>query len=188
MEKILVKSLHSLILSLFIVHTYLLPLNHRIRMSVRDKSKNATGGQNDTFYLWPSLSTWGGGGHGVQGQIFDILTPASYESLPASSGHTDSHTLDTYIWLVAGGGGALILDRCRAFDLFASIDAYPWKMSSYIHIVILKIVILFCFVYAGKRTPSFPCGSGSLQKILRCRDFCRSSGLFQNRLVSFLQY
>ncbi len=47
------------------------------------------------------------------------------------------------------------------------------------------ICLNFCFVYAGKRTPSFPCWSGSLQKILRCGDFCRSAGLFQNRLVSF---
>ncbi len=60
-----------------------------------------------------------GGAHGVQGQIGDILTPASYESLSAPSGHTDSHTLDTYIW-----GGALVLDRCRAFDLFANVDAH----------------------------------------------------------------
>jgi hypothetical protein len=54
----------------------------------------------------------------VQGQICDILTQASYESLPAPSGHTDSHTLNL------GGGGALILDRCRAFNLFASVNAH----------------------------------------------------------------
>ncbi len=54
----------------------------------------------------------------------------SYELLPAPSGHTDSHTLDTYG--TSGGGGegggglALILDRCRAFDLFASVDAHLW--------------------------------------------------------------
>jgi hypothetical protein len=29
--------------------------------------------------------------------------------------------LDTYIWVA---GGPLILDRCRAFDLFASVDAH----------------------------------------------------------------
>jgi hypothetical protein len=34
------------------------------------------------------------GGEGVGGQ-----------SLPAPSDHTDSHTLDTYIWGGAGGGG-----------------------------------------------------------------------------------
>jgi hypothetical protein len=43
----------------------------------------------------------GEGVHGGQGQICHILTPASYELLPAPSGRTDSHTLDTYIW---GGG------------------------------------------------------------------------------------
>ncbi len=61
----------------------------------------------------------------MQGQIYDILTQASCESLPAPSGHTYSHTLHTYIW---GGGGerALILDRCRAFDLFVSVDAHLW--------------------------------------------------------------
>ncbi len=67
----------------------------------------------------------GGEGHVVQGQICDNLTPDSYESLPAPSGHTDSHTLDSYIWARGlGDGGALILHRCRAFDLFASVDAH----------------------------------------------------------------
>ncbi len=56
---------------------------------------------------------------GVQGQICDILTQASYESLPAPG--IQIPTLDTYIW------GALILDRCRAFDLFASVDAHLWR-------------------------------------------------------------
>jgi hypothetical protein len=77
------------------------------------------GGQTDDFR--PMTFTLGGGGHGVQGQICDILTQASYESLPV--GHTDSHTLDTYIW-GRGRGWALILDQCRAFDLFASVDAH----------------------------------------------------------------
>jgi hypothetical protein len=58
---------------------------------------------------------------GCMDKYVTFLTPASYESLPAPSGHTDSHTLDTYI---SGGGGALILDRCRAFDLFESVDAH----------------------------------------------------------------
>jgi hypothetical protein len=35
--------------------------------------------------------------------------------------------LDTYIW--GGGGGALIIDRCRAFDLFANVDAHLWCKS-----------------------------------------------------------
>jgi hypothetical protein len=75
-----------------------------------------------TLDLYP----WGKG-HGVQGQICDILaeTPASYESLPAPLA-TQIPTL----WIHTsggrglGGGGALILDRCRAFDLFASVDAH----------------------------------------------------------------
>ncbi len=49
-----------------------------------------------TLDLYP-----GGRRHGVQGQICDILTPASYESLPAPSGHTDSHTLDHRVHRVA---------------------------------------------------------------------------------------
>jgi hypothetical protein len=27
----------------------------------------------------------------------------------------------------SGRGGALILDRCRAFDLFGSVDAHLWR-------------------------------------------------------------
>ncbi len=69
----------------------------------RTECKTGRGGQNDDFR--PLSHNLGGMGHGVQGQICDILTPASYESVPAPSGHTDSHTLDTYIWR-----GALILD------------------------------------------------------------------------------
>jgi hypothetical protein len=43
------------------------------------------------------------GGDGVKGQICYILTPGSYKSLTALSGHTDSHT--GYIYLGVGGGG-----------------------------------------------------------------------------------
>jgi hypothetical protein len=79
------------------------------------------------------------------------LTQASYESLPAPFGHTDSHTLKTYIW---GGGarGALILDRCRAFDLFASVDAhlwfYPTWLEPYCFVIINSSsnVKLHCFM------------------------------------------
>jgi hypothetical protein len=71
-------------------------LNNPIQ--VNKNSAVYRGGQNDTFYLWPFRSG-GGGGDWVQGQICQILTPASYETLPAPSGHTDSHTLDAYIWI-----------------------------------------------------------------------------------------
>ncbi len=73
------------------------------------------------FDLWPI--PWGEG-HGVQGQICDILRPQLAMNASCPSGHTDSHTLDTYIWGGGGGGGALILYRCRAFDLLASVDAH----------------------------------------------------------------
>ncbi len=55
---------------------------------LRSKEWEAEVGKMTTFDLWPM--PWGGrGGMGCQ---------ASYESLPAPSGHTDSHTLETYIW------------------------------------------------------------------------------------------
>jgi hypothetical protein len=78
-----------------------------------------------TFDLYP----WGEG-HGVQGQICDIRRSqlAMNRFLPLWP-HRFPHF--GYIHLVGGGGGALILDRCQAFDLFASVDAhlcfYPWK-------------------------------------------------------------
>ena len=64
----------------------------------------------------------------MQGQICDILRPqlAMNRFLPLLDTH--SHTLDTYIW--KGGQGALILERCRAFDLFASVDAHLCSYAS----------------------------------------------------------
>ncbi len=70
--------------------------------------------------------TLGGEGHGVQGQICDSLRPqlAMNRFLPLWP-HRFPHF--GYIHLGGGaGGGALILDRCRAFDLFASVDAHLW--------------------------------------------------------------
>jgi hypothetical protein len=49
------------------------------------------GGQNDDFRPL-TYTLGGGGGHGVQGQICDSLTPASYESLTAPSGFDISST------------------------------------------------------------------------------------------------
>ncbi len=86
----------------------------------------------------------------LQGQICDILTPASYESLPAPSGHTDSHTLDKYI---RGGeeGRALILDRCRAFDLFASVNAHLWFFHSALGLYIRFCnILLYFLLYNGE--------------------------------------
>jgi hypothetical protein len=93
-------------------------------------------GKMTTFDLWPR--PLGGGAWGAGTNIWHPETPASYESLPA--------TLATQIptlWILTSGGrgrgGALILDRCRAFDLFASVDAHlclfsPFGQSSLIYI------------------------------------------------------
>jgi hypothetical protein len=79
------------------------------------------GGQNDDFL--PLTYTLGEEGHGVQGQICDILRPqlAMNRFLPLWP-HRFPHY--GYIHLGGGGVGALILDRCRAFNLFASVDAH----------------------------------------------------------------
>ncbi len=77
-----------------------------------------SGGQNDDFL--PLTYTLGGGAWG-QGQICDILRPqlAMNRFLPLWP-----HRFPHFAYIHLGGGGALILDRCRAFDLFASVDAH----------------------------------------------------------------
>ncbi len=81
-----------------------------------------TGGQNDDSRPL-TYTLGGGGGHGVQGQICHILRPqlAVNRFLPLWP-HRFPHFGN--INLGGGGGVALILDRCRAFDLFASVDAH----------------------------------------------------------------
>jgi hypothetical protein len=82
-----------------------------VSLNVEAKSLSR-GGQNDDFR--PLTYTLGGGAWGA----------ASYESLPAPLA-TQIPTLRIHIsGGGCGGGGALILDRCRAFDLFASVDAH----------------------------------------------------------------
>jgi hypothetical protein len=54
---------------------------------------------------------------------FGVETTASYESLPAPPA-TQIPTLCIHKSGGRGRVGALILDRCRAFDLFASVDAH----------------------------------------------------------------
>jgi hypothetical protein len=77
-------------------------------------------GKLTNFDLWPL--PWGEG-HGVQGQICDILRPqlAMNRFLPLWP-----HRFPHFGCINLGGWGALILDRCRAFDLFASVDAHLW--------------------------------------------------------------
>ncbi len=93
-----------------------------------------------TFDLYP----WGEG-HGVQGQICDILRPqlAMNPFLPLWPRRFQHFV---YIHLGGGGVGALILDRCRAFDLFASVDAHLWKFRS-LKIWCLLFLMSFPFLY-----------------------------------------
>ncbi len=72
-----------------------------------------------TFDLYPC----GGGAWGAGTNMWHPETPASYESLPAPLA-TQIPTLWIHSSVGWGRGGALILDRCRASDLFASVDAH----------------------------------------------------------------
>jgi hypothetical protein len=74
-----------------------------------------------TFDLWPL--PLGGGAWGAGTNMWHPKTLASYELLPAPLA-TQIPTLWKHISGGRGRGGALILDRCRAFDLFASVDAH----------------------------------------------------------------
>ena len=62
---------------------------HDSRQSHGGKSLSEVGKMTPSTFDPFGLGGWGG--HGVQGQICHILTPHSYEPLPAPSGHTDSH-------------------------------------------------------------------------------------------------
>ncbi len=72
--------------------------------------------RSSTFDLYP-----GGEGHGVQGQICDILRPQLTMNRFL---HLCPHRFPHFGYINLGGGGALILDRWRAYDLFASVDAH----------------------------------------------------------------
>ncbi len=74
-----------------------------------------------TLDLWPI--PLGGGAWGAGINMWHPETPASYESLPAPLA-TQIPTLWIHTFGGRGHGGALILDRCRAFNLFASVDAH----------------------------------------------------------------
>ncbi len=88
--------------------------------------KKAVVGKMTTFDLWPRPFGWGAWGAGTN--IWHPETPASYESLPAPLA-----TQIPALWIHTSGGrgrgGPLILDRCRAFDLFASVDAHLCKKA-----------------------------------------------------------
>ncbi len=80
-------------------------------------------GKMMTLDLWPI--PLGGGAWGAGTNMWHPETPASYESLSAPLA-TQIPTL----WILTSGGrgrarwGTLILDRCRAFDLFVSVDTH----------------------------------------------------------------
>ncbi len=83
----------------------------------------SSGGQNDNFR--PLTYTFGGGAWVAGTNMWHTETPASYESLPAPLA-TQIPTLWIHTSGGRGRGGALILDRCCSFDLFASVDAHLW--------------------------------------------------------------
>ncbi len=78
-------------------------------------------GKMTTFDLWPF--DLGGGAWGAGTNIWHPETLASYESHPTYLA-TQITTLYIHTSGGRGLGGALILNRCRAFDLFASVDAH----------------------------------------------------------------
>ncbi len=88
-------------------------------------------GKMTTFDLWPI--PLGGGAWGAGTNMWHPETPASYESLPAPLA-TQIPTLCIHTSGGRGRGGALILDRCRVFDLFASVDAHLCLLISNIKI------------------------------------------------------
>ncbi len=70
---------------------------------------------------------FGGWAWGAGTNIWHPETPASYETLPAPLA-TQIPTLCIHTSRGRGRGGALILDRCRAYDLLASVDAHLWTV------------------------------------------------------------
>ncbi len=84
-------------------------------------ARHSVVGKMTTFDLWPL--PLGGGAWGAGTNMGHPETPASYESLPTPLA-TQIPTLWVHISEGRGRGGALILGRCRAFDLFASVDAH----------------------------------------------------------------
>jgi hypothetical protein len=110
-------------------------------------------GKMTTFDLWPL--PLGGGAWGAGTNMWYPETPASYESLPAPLA-TQILTLLIHTSGGRGRGGALILDRCRAFDLFASVDAHLcWYHSLSIILMVrawseptakVLFLLIYCFI------------------------------------------
>ncbi len=75
-------------------------------------------GKMTTFDLTPV--PWGGGAWGAGTNIWHPETPASYTQIPTLWIHSSGR---------GAGRGALILDWCWVFDLFASVDAHLCSCS-----------------------------------------------------------
>ncbi len=127
-----------------------------------DPSKPVVG-KMTTFDLWPL--PLGGGARGAGKNMWHPETPATYESLPAPLA---TQILTLWIHKFGGGGvgGALILDRCRAFDLFESVDAHLCSKPYWCPPVwvTLTILVAICWRWAlpdsldtGFSTPSGTC-------------------------------
>ncbi len=97
-----------------------------------------TKGRLSTFDLYPGE----GGGHGVQGQICHILTPASYESLPAPSGHRFPHF--GYIHLGGGGGFWYSIDVEHSTYLLVSMPTSAQESNRVNNAGDLLITINLC--------------------------------------------
>jgi hypothetical protein len=67
--------------------------------------------------------------HGVQGQISDILTPASYESLPSSSGHTGDlfASVDALLCLPYNTLYAIVSEPVIDSSLYTCNEVYPMQ-------------------------------------------------------------
>ncbi len=92
------------------------------------------------------------GGHGVQGQICGILTPASYESLPVPSGHTDSRTLDTHIWGGRGGSGIRSMSSMRPIRKCRCPPLDSTPSPTFHQPLTRKRIILSIFLFYEKRS------------------------------------
>jgi hypothetical protein len=108
-----------------------------------------------TFDLWPL--PLGGGAWGAGTNMWHPKTLAIYDSLSAPLA-TQLITLWKHISGGRGRRGALILDRCRAFDLFASVDAHLWFKP---RIVKCAKVTLSSSVDLDKSSPTTPTWPGT---------------------------
>jgi hypothetical protein len=88
----------------------------------------------------------------VQGQICDILRPQlAMNCFLLLWPHRFSHFGCINLGGGGVGGGALILDRCRAFDLFASVDAHLWFSPSPTAYIVCVYYIRRVFDFPAQR-------------------------------------